>query len=115
MFCSSGYSLYYCVYIWFLEWIKEVRENENIEGSRKVSSEVQQDEAEKGEVAGGEGDQALVECGFHDRVAQDDDGQDVAHNTEQTQTWDQNPLDKCFGINLKKRLFLVYHNVRGEL
>ena len=60
---------------------------------------------EKGEVAGSEGDQALVESGLHDRVAQDDDGQDVADHTEQAQTWDQKPLDKCFGINLKRRLF----------
>ena len=42
-----------------------------------------QDEAEEGDITGGEGDQALVEGGLHDRIPQDDDGEDVTHHTQQ--------------------------------
>ena len=42
-----------------------------------------QDEAEEGDITGGEGDQALVESGLHDWIPQDDDGEDVTHHTQQ--------------------------------
>ena len=71
-----------------LHWVQEVREHEEVESISKVYRKVNKDEAEKHDVTSSKSNEALMECGLHARVSEDDYCKDVSNKSKYTKDRD---------------------------
>ena len=57
--------------------VDEVREDDGIEGIEDIFSKVNEDETQEHYITGSKGNEALVKCGLHSWVSENDDGHNV--------------------------------------